>query len=112
MCQKVTEMRSMIGHKKDNNLWVRGSERPTADTQQNLTKKPETPLPLSSRKWVQETRQRYNKRHRPPTSDQDGISPCNISTISGRRVMRIKSILKYYQLLQHQILKAIIIGIE
>ena len=50
MCQKVTEMRSMIGHKKDNNLWVRGSERPTADTKQNLTKKPETPLPLSSRK--------------------------------------------------------------
>ena len=45
MCQKVTEMRSMIGHKKDNNLWVRGSERPTADTKQNLTKKPETPPP-------------------------------------------------------------------
>ena len=36
MCQKVTEMRSMIGHKMDNNLWVRGSERPTADTKQNL----------------------------------------------------------------------------
>ena len=50
MCQKVTEMRSMIGHKMDNNLWVRGSERPTVDTKQNLTKKPETPLPLSSRK--------------------------------------------------------------
>ena len=32
-------MRSMIGHKMDNNLWVRGSERPTVDTKQNLTKK-------------------------------------------------------------------------
>ena len=45
MCQKMNEMRSMIGHKIDFNPWVRGSERPTADTQQNLTKKPETPPP-------------------------------------------------------------------
>ena len=46
-CSKVTKMGSIVGHRIDYIKWGRGSERPVAHTQQNLTQIP-LPPPFSA----------------------------------------------------------------